>query len=428
MPFHVSNESLKSTRIEAITRESLFRFTLVSTFVSAICSLQTGNYPFRTRRETRRKFRNEEKEIARTLAAGDRVAELFRGGCGSNDTGRHKFAPKETKTTKKWKKHRGAAYGRAAEETHVFARMSAGDVCSRSATASSRLDQRVVLRFCQHSASPRFSLEKIEMLDDSRNTLKWTFEETESFFRDTKPYCWKMTPTRPPSHHHRSTAIPFATLRFYFAISFATVSSGSSPDFFWSDPEFLFPFWSRLVAAAQRSRQLRSWKRFLPFLGGVRSAGATYSRKRAGYRAKSSRFEFIRSRFEEPMAIGMDLFDQPIKISERESDIQGHRDTLEFLLPSKETFLPLPRIASDSSRNLLRKFSFHDPSSDHRFLYRQFVAKSLPAGDSFATSLERALEIKIALCYKYSLLFVRSEVEGTWRVWLDITRQRVKIT
>lgn len=153
----------------------------------------------------------------------------------------------------------------------------------------------------------------------------------------------------------------------------------------------------------------------------MRSAGATYSRKRAGYRAKSSRLESIRSRFEEPTAIGMDPFVErltvrPIKISERESDIQRHRDTLEFLLPSKETFLPLPRIARDSSRNPLRKFSFHDSSSDHRLLYRQSVAKSLPAGDSFATSLERALEIKIALCYKYSLLFVRSEVEGTWRV------------
>lgn len=107
------------------------------------------------------------------------------------------------------------------------------------------------------------------------------------------------------------------------------------------------------------------------------------------------------------MAIGIDLFVeqltvQPIKISERECDIQGHRDTLEFLLPSKETFLPLPRTARDSSRNLLRKFSFDDSSSDDRFLYRRFVVKSLPAG-RFATSLERAHEIKIALCYKYSL-------------------------
>ena len=107
------------------------------------------------------------------------------------------------------------------------------------------------------------------------------------------------------------------------------------------------------------------------------------------------------------MAIGIDLFVeqltvQPIKISERESDIQGHRDTLEFLYPSKETFLPLPRITRDSSRNLLRKFSFDDSCSDHRFLYRQFAVKSLPAG-RFATSLDRALEIKIALRYKYSL-------------------------
>lgn len=216
-----------------------------------------------------------------------------------------------------------------------------------------------------------------------------------------------MTRTRPPSRRRYSTAILFATLRFHFVISFATVSSGSSPDFFWSDPEFLFPFRSRLVAAAQRSRQLRSWKPFLPFLGGVRSAGATYSRKRAGYRAKSSRFESVRSRFEESMAIGIDLFVeqltvQPIKIYERESDIQGHRDTLEFLFPSKETFLPLPRITRDSSRNLLRKFSFDDSCSDHRFLYRQFAVKSLPAG-RFATSLDRALEIKIALRYKYSL-------------------------
>ena len=77
-----------------------------------------------------------------------------------------------------------------------------------------------------------------------------------------------MTRTRPPSRRRYSTAILFATLRFHFVISFATVSSGSSPDFFWSDPEFLFPFRSRLVAAAQRSRQLRSWKPFLPFLGG----------------------------------------------------------------------------------------------------------------------------------------------------------------
>lgn len=223
--------------------------------------MQTGNYPFGTRRETRRKFRNEEKQIARTLAAGDRVAELFRGGCGSNDTGRHKFAPKEAKTTKKWKKHRGAAYGRAAEETHVFARMSAGDVCSRSATASSRLDQRVVLRFCQRSASPRFSL---AILDSkySSNTLKYKRCRRKSlrrcfFLRFVKTnvrrnrivlsryktnIVGKYPPTRPPSRRHYSTAIPFATLRFYFAISFATVSSGSSPNFFWSDPEFLFPF------------------------------------------------------------------------------------------------------------------------------------------------------------------------------------------
>lgn len=144
------------------------------------------------------------------------------------------------------------------------------------------------------------------------------------------------------------------------------------------------------------------------------SAGATYSRKRAGYRAKSSRFESIGSRFEEPTAIGIDLFVeqltvQPIKISERESDIQGHRDTLEFLLPSKETFLP--RTARDSSRNLHRKFSFDDSSSDDRFLYRRFVVKSLPAG-RFSISLERALEIKIALCYKYSLY----SFDSKWKV------------
>lgn len=120
--------------------------------------------------EERQGENSETKRNKSRTLAGDRVAELFRGGCGSNDTGRHEFAPKEAKTTKKWKKHRGATCRRAAEETHVFARMSAGDVCSRSAAASSRLDQRVVLRFCQHSASPRFSLGKIEMLDDSKNT------------------------------------------------------------------------------------------------------------------------------------------------------------------------------------------------------------------------------------------------------------------
>lgn len=65
----------------------------------------------------------------------------------------------------------------------MFARMSAGDVCSRSATASSRLDQRVVLRFCQHSASPRFSLDKIELLDDSKNTLKYKRRRRKSLRR-----------------------------------------------------------------------------------------------------------------------------------------------------------------------------------------------------------------------------------------------------
>lgn len=160
--------SLLSQRGSRRWRASL-SFALLSYLRSFLrFALCTGNYPFRTRRETRRKFRNKEKEIADVGGWSSRRAV-------SRRLRFERYWPAQVRAERSADNEemeeasRRGVQTSSGGDTRVRAYVSWGCL-SRSAAASSRLDQRVVLRFCQHSASPRFSLDKIEMLDDSNNT------------------------------------------------------------------------------------------------------------------------------------------------------------------------------------------------------------------------------------------------------------------